>query len=403
MTHAHQIHNQQSQNQQSQTGSLDDLKAVDRLSEGAVDQPKLPESPSTNTDNAAHADLTHASLETVDETVCRPVPAKDLRQYLFLAAELQHTRERAREKFHSEQLSKELGLDKLQVSQTSTAAAHDSDLHSASDSTLVSPRVIAGLLKLLEISVDDWQEVTASASLPALLRAERSLKAMSLGLPKDATEKQIAVKQEARNKELASEKYKQAFEQKVKEADLVKQASERIEYLRKNSAHNTSAERDGIVHLHDVMIEVEYRLVHYALPTEGDTQRDLTRRMTTRGAILGAVSGAMLYGAAVFFDAGPLVVIGKHWTVLIATSSALAIFLRAVAGTFGEEHSGFYHRNEVVPSAMQTLAAQLTNSPAMQEVIKELEVKGVKCETRLITTSDRDAYLNVRLYIQEQR
>jgi hypothetical protein len=187
-------HTQQVQSQENQAGPVDDLKVVDRLSQGAAEQHKPTELPSTNTSNAAHADLTDYLIGAVDETVCRSVPAKDLRHYLFLAEELNHTRERALEKFHSEQLSKELELDELLTSTMSTSTANESEPSSLGDSTLVHPRVILRLLALFEISVDDWQEVTASASLPALLRAERSLRAMSLGLPKDATEAQIAVK-----------------------------------------------------------------------------------------------------------------------------------------------------------------------------------------------------------------
>jgi hypothetical protein len=380
MTYTQQVHHEQSQK-----GPLDDLNVVNRLSEDAADQSttdqtKPTESPSTDTSKAAQPDLTAGSLEVVDETACHSVAVKDFRHYLFLAEELKHSRERAREKFYIEQLSKELGLDEIHANDQSKSAIEGT--------ALVKPSVILKQLELREISLEDWEKVTASASISDLLRAARSMKALELGLPKDATEEQIERRCLYNSDD---RRFEAALADGLAKSDLVNTASRLLNDIRNNPRQYTAYENRGSVEL----FEKEIDLLSDKFNRRVSETADRSVLCLPASAVIAASTG-------VWFAVSN----ARNLVDSVMGISLLGGIGLTIGAFVGVALVGLAQELLVVPQLKQKLLAEISNSPSMQEVTKELENMGVKCRTSLVASRRHNnnwvLSLRVKLYIPKE-
>jgi hypothetical protein len=150
---------------------------MERMSKHSGEQRKISsESP------VIQSNLTESTISWADEPECRAVSGDHLGRYLYLTIEQGWKRNAEKQRYHSAKLAAELTESQSESKPESSAPTA---------TKLVDPATIKELLRTFELSVDDWQTVTASAHIGDLLRAARSLKAIRIGLPKDASEQEI--------------------------------------------------------------------------------------------------------------------------------------------------------------------------------------------------------------------
>lgn len=374
---------------QRQSGPLDNLKIVNQLSQEAIGptEPNVSSHSTTNdlseTDSTSAGDLSQGSLELQDITGCRPVARKDLQEYLFLAEERRRDREKDQSKLWSEQIRQELGLDRV--------LASDEPASTKAGSALVQPREILKQLALRDINLSDWQEVTATANIADLLRAARSLKAIRAGLHKDATEEQIAEKQ-------LDNKADQELQLELSRIDLVRRASEKMDWLRSNAEANTTALRkDGSVDLGSFSLKLSPLHTRHAPPAfDAAAAASVDIILVPVSLVTGACVAAIC-----LLDVTNSLESASVWAYLICQPLALVGGLLA-GGVLPFMIGSYEHRKELLerPLARRKIRSQVNSSPAMQKVIKDLETMGIKCKTSLSKAGD---CLDVQLYIPKKR
>ena len=377
-----------------ETGPLDDLKVVNKLSAEMPGHEVHTEtrSPSADSDHIARVDLSKASLEMTDAPECRSVPLAELSAYLFLARERQVQKERQREEFWKEELGRELGLNS-DITNAESSAVSDG-------STLVQPETIRKLLALYEISHEDWQEVTASADIPDLLRAARSVEAIKLALPKNATGEQIAV----RKKDIEGDLH---LHEQLAYLDVIKTISEKLNSIRSNAAAHTSMlNADGSVELGRFSLALhpsshigklpreEYRPWYDDNPLDGF----LGSLASRAGALVGAVVPTVAATALAYVNGN------AHDLVLAIMGGPVGFLGGGILGVvIGDSIADLYYKKVRLPMAKQQLLAEVRSSPSLEKVLKELELKGVQCEATLGDHKDDQPCLNLRLYIPKKR
>jgi glucokinase len=122
-------------------------------------------------------DLTESTISRVEEPECRAVSGDLLGRYLYLAIEQGWRRDAEKQRYHTAKLAAEL---------TESQSESKPESSPPNAQKLINSATIKELLRMFELSVDDWQTVTARADIGDLQRAARSLEALQLGLTTDA-------------------------------------------------------------------------------------------------------------------------------------------------------------------------------------------------------------------------